>query len=105
MTTWLLPHSHVALGLELISGSTECEAVIHFFRLRLIPAYSSPAESCSKRRPTSEQGAGLGGSERIITGWDPDQERVLGGILQTEVPELSGGLGHLQSHTYDKGRA
>jgi len=43
----------------------------------------------------SEQGAGLGGSEGIITGGDPHQEGVLGGILQTEVPELSSRLGHL----------
>lgn len=45
----------------------------------------------------SKQGAGLGGSEGIITGWDPDQERVLGGILQTEVSQLSSSLGHLDS--------
>lgn len=56
-----------------------------------------------KCRPTSEQGAGLGGSEGIITGGDPNQERVLGGILQTEVSQLSSGLGHLQSQTYDDG--
>lgn len=46
-------------------------------------------------RPTSEQGAGFGGSERIITRGDPHQKRVLGGILQTEVSELSSSLGHL----------
>lgn len=50
-------------------------------------------------RPTSEQGAGLGGSKGIITGGDPDQKRVLGGILQTEVSQLSSSLGHLQSQT------
>ena len=52
-------------------------------------------------RLTSEQGAGLRGSEGIITGGDPDQERVLGGILQTEVSQLSSSLGYLQSQTYD----
>lgn len=46
---------------------------------------------------TSEQGAGLGGSEGVVAGGDPDQERVLGGILQAEVPELSSSLRHLQT--------
>ena len=64
-----------------------------------------PAEASMKKKskPTSEQGAGLGGSEGIITGGDPDQERVFGGILQTEVSELSSSLGHLQSQTNDGG--
>lgn len=52
---------------------------------------------------TSEQGAGLGGSEGVVAGGDPDQERVLGGILQTEVFELSGSLRHLR--TGEHGRA
>lgn len=43
----------------------------------------------------SEERAGFGGSEGIIAGGDPDQERVLGGILNTEVLQLGGGLGHL----------
>lgn len=46
---------------------------------------------------TSEQGAGLGGSEGVVAGGDPDQERVLGGILQTEVFELSSSLRHLRT--------
>lgn len=48
-----------------------------------------------KSHLTSEQRAGFRGSERIIAGGDPHQQRVLGGILETEVPELSRGLGHL----------
>lgn len=43
----------------------------------------------------SEQGAGLGGSEGIITGGDPHQERVLGGVLHAEVSQISSSLGHL----------
>lgn len=58
-----------------------------------------------RSRPTSEQGAGLGRSEGIITGGDPHQQRVLGGILQTEVPQLSSSLGHLQSQTQHDVRA
>lgn len=50
-------------------------------------------------RLTSEQGAGLWGSEGIIAGGHPAQEGVLGGILQTEVPQLGSSLGHLQSRT------
>lgn len=33
-----------------------------------------------------KQRAGFGGSEGIIAGRDPHQKRVLGGILETEVP-------------------
>lgn len=33
-----------------------------------------------------KQGAGFGGSEGIITGRNPHQKRVLGSILETEVP-------------------
>lgn len=54
-------------------------------------------------RPTSEQGAGLWGSEGIIAGGHPYQEGVLGGILLTEVPQLSSGLGHLRSQTHGDG--
>lgn len=43
----------------------------------------------------SEQGAGLGGSEGIITGGDAHQERILGGVLHTEVFQICGSLGHL----------
>lgn len=45
---------------------------------------------------TSEQGAGLGRPEGVVAGGDPDQERVLGCILQTEVSELGSSLGHLR---------
>lgn len=53
------------------------------------------SEILNHRSLCSEQGAGLRGSEGIITRGDPDQERVLGGILQTEVSQLSSSHGHL----------
>ena len=43
----------------------------------------------------SEQRAGLGGSEGVVAGRDADQERVFRRVLQTEISQISGGLGHL----------
>ena len=47
-----------------------------------------------------EQAAGLWGSEGVLTGRDSHQQGIFGRVLQTEIPQFSGSLGHLQKHKH-----
>lgn len=46
---------------------------------------------------TLEQTAGGWGSERVVAGWDPHQQRVFMRILETEVLQVRSGLRHLET--------
>lgn len=61
----------------------------------LIEAYSTTSDC----HLTSEEGAGLGGSEGVVAGGHPHEERVFMGVLQAEGLQVRCCLGHLRVET------